>query len=234
MGFNPGLLDQFVDWCTNFNIKSGAAMLDIGTSELFCADDPGSLNRFLTHFGAKPYEGDELNRMANRAFAAELFLQAGFSYEAIDITPYPHTMPIDLNSGSLPFWKRRRYALVTNCGTTEHVLNQYNAFKLIHDATMVGGIMYHGVPMCGDFSHGFISYNPHFFFLLAEANGYEVLRMWGWASEDVRGPDPTLGMTWNGRPPLAPDAFVHVLLRRCSKASFRAPSDCVGYPPAKS
>jgi hypothetical protein len=28
-----------------------------------------------------------------------------------------------------------------NCGTTEHVLNQLNAFRLIHDATAVGGLM---------------------------------------------------------------------------------------------
>jgi hypothetical protein len=32
------------------------------------------------------------------------------------------------------------FDLVVNFGTTEHLLNQYNAFKVIHDATKVGGV----------------------------------------------------------------------------------------------
>jgi hypothetical protein len=231
MGFSPGLLDQVVDWATKYQIRPGAAVLDIGTSELFCSEDPASLNRFLAHFGAEPYADDELERMANRAFAAELFQRAGIAYQAIDITPYPHTLRLDLNSDSLPFLKRGRYALVTNCGTTEHVLNQYNAFKLIHDATAIGGLMYHGVPMSGEFYHGFISYNPKFFISLAEANGYEVVSHWGWAAETAHPLEGIGKFTWN-RPFAAQDAFVHVLLRRLSKGRFRAPSDCVGWPPA--
>ena len=54
MGFSPGLLDQVVDWATKYQIRPGAAVLDIGTSELFCSEDPASLNRFLAHFGAEP------------------------------------------------------------------------------------------------------------------------------------------------------------------------------------
>jgi hypothetical protein len=231
MGYNPGMLDLFVEWANKFQIRSGAAVLDIGTSELFCADDPDSLNRFLVHFGAKPYADDELHRMAERTFAADLFLRAGLAYQAIDITPYPHTLPLDLNADSLPFWRRGRYSLVTNCGTTEHVFNQYNAFKLIHDATAVGGLMYHGVPMSGEFGHGFISYNPKFFTRLAEVNGYEIVRLWGWASEEARPHEETEKIPFNC-PFASQDAYVHVLLRRSSKGRFRGPSDCIGWPPA--
>ena len=85
MGYNPGLLDLFVEWAKTHDIKPGAAVLDIGTSELFCAEDPESLNRFLRHFGAPPYLDDELERMAGRGFAAELFGRAGLSYQAVDI-----------------------------------------------------------------------------------------------------------------------------------------------------
>ena len=119
--------------------------------------------------------------MAAGSFAGELFARAGLSYEAVDISPYPRTMAIDLNRGRLPFWKRGRYELVTNCGTTEHVINQLNAFRLIHDACKVGGLMYHGVPMAGDFSHGFVSYHPKFFTRLQEVNGYEIIARWIWA-----------------------------------------------------
>jgi hypothetical protein len=106
--------------------------------------------------------------------AADLFLGADLACDAIDILPYPRTLTLDLNVDSLPFLRRGRYSLVTNCSTTEHVFNQYNAFKLVHDATAVGGLMYHGVPMSADFGRGFIGYNPKFFMRLAEANSYEI------------------------------------------------------------
>ena len=233
MGYNPGLLDLFVEWAKTHDIKPGAAVLDIGTSELFCADDPDSLNRFLRHFGGPPYVDDELERMAGRGFAAELFGRAGLSYQAVDIMPYPRTLKIDLNNGRLPFWHRRRYALVTNCGTTEHVLNQFNAFRLVHDATSIGGLMYHHAPMAGEFDHGFISYHPKFFVRLAEANAYEVLKMWGSATEHARVHDETRQIELD-RPLVTQDAYLHVLLRKTWKGAFRAPSDCVGWPPVPS
>ena len=125
MGFNPGLLDMVASWANKYQIRPGAAVLDIGTSELFCSDDPTCLNRFLANFGAKQYADDELSRIANRGLAAELFQRAGFNYAAIDITPYPHTLRLDLNADSLPLMQRGRYALVANSGTSEHILNQY-------------------------------------------------------------------------------------------------------------
>jgi hypothetical protein len=224
MGYNPGLLDIFTTW----GLKPGAAVLDVGTSELFCTEDPESLNRFLRHFGGRPYADGELARMANRAFAADLFQRAGFKYQAIDITPYPHTLKIDLNASRLPFWHRGRYALVTNCGTTEHVLNQLNAFRLIHDACAVGGLMYHGVPMAGDFSHGLISYNPKFFTRLQEVNGYEIVDRWIWASEERR-QYAEIELAGVNRPFASQDAFVHFLLRKRHKAPFRLPLDCTDY-----
>jgi hypothetical protein len=230
MGFNPGLLDQFVDWAKKFEVKPGARVLDIGTSELFCAEDPSSINRFLTHFGVEPYTEDELALMANRGFAADLFQRAGLAYTAIDIKPLPRTLSVDLNMGRMPPWHRRRYNVVMNSGTTEHVLNQYNAFRLIHDACKVGGLMYHGVPMAGGFSHGLINYNPRFFTRLQEANGYEILGRWIWTSEEMRSYDEIELAAFN-RPFASQDAFVHFLFRRRDTRPFRAPLDCVDYSP---
>ena len=56
---------------------------------------------------------------------------------------------------------------------------------MIHDATAPGGLMYHGVPMAGEFSHGIINYNPKFFWSLAEANGYDIVRFWGWSADET-------------------------------------------------
>jgi hypothetical protein len=225
MGINPGMLDLFVEWFRDYGILRGAEFLDIGTSQLFCEDDPDSLNRFLRHFGAEPYVGEELTRMANKSLAAPLFHRAGLGYDAIDITPYPHTIRVDLNTGRLPLRKRGRYTFVANSGTTEHVLNQYNAFKIIHDATRINGLMYHGVPMSGDFAHGLLSYRPRLFTRLAEANAYEVVSRWLWAGE-MRPYEEVEDATFN-RHFAAQDAWAHFLLRRKSKAAFRPPLDCL-------
>jgi hypothetical protein len=37
----------------------------------------------------------------NKSLAAPLFHRAGLGYDAIDITPYPHTIRVDLNTGRL-------------------------------------------------------------------------------------------------------------------------------------
>src|ERR1700682_2002188 len=79
MGFNPGTLDLVVSWAKRFGaLPPGSSVLDIGTSQLFCEDDPASLNRFLVHFGAVPYENADLAQMAKGGFAGRLFQRAGF------------------------------------------------------------------------------------------------------------------------------------------------------------
>jgi len=222
MGFNPGLLDHVTRWAVGHKLAPGMAVLDVGTSELFCAADPPSLNRFLSHFGAEPYADDELGRRANGGLAADLFQRAGFDYMAIDFAAFPHTLQLDLNTDPLPLERHGRYALVANSGTSEHILNQYNVFKVIHDATAPGGLMYHGVPMAGEFSHGIISYNPKFFWSLAEANSYEIVRYWGWAAEKTLplAEDLAAQIAFD-RPLVAQDAYLHVLLRRREMAPFR-------------
>ena len=164
--------------------------------------------------------------MANKAFAGDLFDRAGLSYEAIDISPYPRTTVIDLNQERLPFWKRGRYDLVMNSGTTEHVLNQLNAFRLIHDACKVGGLMYHGVPMAGDFSHGFLAYHPKLFTRLQEINGYEIIDRWIWADGEACVYD-AVELARAAVPFAVQDAWVHFVFRRQRPGAFRTPTDLV-------
>src|SRR5205823_3928504 len=73
---------------------------------------------------------------------------------------------------------RGAYDLVTNCGTTEHVVNQINSFRVIHDLTKPGGgYMLHDLPWSGMFNHGLVNYKPHLFWRLCESNHYSVVDM---------------------------------------------------------
>jgi hypothetical protein len=53
---------------------------------------------------------------------------------------------LDLNRDQVPYKLKAAFDLVVNAGTTEHVVTQDNAFRVIHDLTKAGGVMLHELP----------------------------------------------------------------------------------------
>ena len=47
-----------------------------------------------------------------------------------------------------------RYHIVTNFGTTQHVANQPQSFKIIHDQAAASALMLHALPASGTPNHG--------------------------------------------------------------------------------
>jgi len=121
--------------------------------------------------------GRHEHQHADAPLARDLWAWLGFEYASIDIDGSPGSIPLDLNFDAVPSRHRGRYQVVTNFGTTEHVANQLNAFKIIHDLTAVGGVMLHNLPAQGMMNHGLVNYNPKFFWMLARSNGYKWLYM---------------------------------------------------------
>ena len=167
------------------------AVLDIGSSNLYSASKDEIL-QFLSSRGitkttqlssfAERLATDSLydygGSSKNTAFVGELFEKAGFKYDAIDIADGYKTTILDLNHESAPTDFVGAYDLVLNFGTTEHLLNQYNAFKVIHDATKVGGYIVHQLPSVGFSDHGYFTYTPRCMFDMAGYNNYEVAGFW--------------------------------------------------------
>lgn len=177
MGVNSANLRQYIQWADEGWLKAGSSILELGAQELFCVHDPAALNEFLARFGGTTYLNSEAERMADGGMVGDLMQRAGFAYTSIDFKPFPHCVRLDLNVDTLPAEYHGRYGLVTNHGTSEHILNQWNVFKTVHDATAVEGIMFHMLPMTGKFEHGIVNYNAKFFWALGEANGYRRIRM---------------------------------------------------------
>lgn len=113
--------------------------------------------------------------------ARDFWITLGFDYSAIDVDESPGSIPLDLNFDSVPDAMRGKFDLVTNLGTTEHVCNQLNAFKIIHDLTAPGGVIVHHLPGGGALDHGLFNYNPKFFWHVARSNDY------GWLYGDFYG-----------------------------------------------
>jgi predicted O-methyltransferase YrrM len=125
----------------------------------------------------------------------------GFRYSSIDIDGSPDAICLDLNYDDVPSWARDQFDLVVNAGTTEHVANQINAFKIMHDLLKVGGVVIHSLPAQGMMNHGLVNYNPKFFWMLARSNEYKTVYFDYFSETTMQSiPDDLIGSVSTFRP----------------------------------
>jgi SAM-dependent methyltransferase len=139
--------------------------------EQLAVDDPAApeLRRRLSQLQAAPRTGDGLFDLA-KLFYRLIF--GAHAYRAVDLHGTAIAEKHDLN---LPLPFSDQFDVVTNLGTAEHIFNQYQVFKSIHEKTLPGGIMIHSLPHQGCYDHGFFNYHPTFLFDLSHANRYEIV-----------------------------------------------------------
>jgi hypothetical protein len=174
MGASAGNLDVIASLYRRGLLPRGGAIADLGCSQLRDAgvDD---LRRFFDCFGAIVPD-EEIERLAaHNVFLTEHVKRAGFSYRAFDIVTAPDCEWLDLNSDRVPKRWRGHFDLVLNFGTTEHVLDQFNAFRTLHDLAKPGGMIYSLFLRGGNMDHGLLHYTDRFVDLLCEANCYDAV-----------------------------------------------------------
>jgi len=156
----------------------GGNILELGAQELDAGESPEEILKFIKYFN--PVSDRTIEDVKNwpGGMIGKVYEAAGFKYMAIDVYDSYQTIFLDLNSEDIPPEFVGRFDLVTNFGTTEHIANQVQAFKVVHDALKVGGCAFHSVPFTGYFNHGLIKYEPKFFLFLALNNEYEIV-YWG-------------------------------------------------------
>jgi hypothetical protein len=106
---------------------------------------------------------------------AKIFYKTFLDYQsltAIDLHGTSAALKYNLND-VVPIEKR--FHITINTGTAEHVFNQYQMFKTIHDLTLPGGVMFHTFPFVGWLDHGFYNYNPTLIMDLAMTNDYAII-----------------------------------------------------------
>lgn len=161
-------------------------VLDIGPQNVYEITQ-GQIREFVNFQGshvAPDYLESEIKRLVyfsiprageRTTLLSEITDLTNVDYNSIDVAPGLKTEILDLNFDSLPKSMFEGYDIVLNFGTTEHIFNQWNCFEVIHDATKVGGINYHQLPVSGYLDHGYYCYTPLFFKEMAQSNGYEVI-----------------------------------------------------------
>ena len=230
MGASAKSLSRFVSLHDRGLLKIGASIIELGAQELHCTGMEDYVRGFIKHFseknssmkGAELYTNAELTQFANKGLLGELMIACGFAYRALDIFEAANTTQFDLNIHTPAEDLIERFDLVTNFGTTEHVINQHQSMKTMHELAKPGGIIYHDLPLAGYHVHGYFSYNPLLFLHLADANGYKVVMQ---HYSKAGGPTAAPAfMTDNGYPePNYFDYGIEFIFQKTSSAAFRMP-----------
>jgi len=178
MGIGPGVLSLYAMMRRDGFLRSDMKIVELGSQVLVCHGNQQAVLNIFDAFGVPRPESWEVKTLAEGSPARTLFERLGMEYSCIDATGEHGALKWDLNFDGCMEEYRGQYQLVTNHGTTEHVLNQFNSFKMVHDLAAKGGLMMHALPFLSYVDHGYFNYQPNLFLDLARANGYELLGMW--------------------------------------------------------
>lgn len=231
MGVSARVLSRILGLSDQGLLPPGTSVMELGAQQLHCKGAEAFLAEFISRIAARNpsmrnapgIPPRELAGMVQGGFTSKLLKACGYQYAAIDIFEADDTILFDLNRQDPPAEMRNRYDLVTNFGTTEHLVNQYLALKTMHEITKPGGIMYHELPLSGFHTHGYFSYNPLLFNQLAEANQYEVV-MQAYGKNDVDFVPAPDYMRTNGYPDAGYyDYGIEFIFRKTADAPFRIP-----------
>jgi hypothetical protein len=172
MGYSTGALQQLHSFIST-RIPAGGRILDIGSQDI----NPSGIGE-LRSLAAKLH-GERAEAIIAERFptghtwkVADLFRDSSYYYRCVDLCPGNLTIQCDLNTFIVPDEHRDAYDLIVNQGTTEHILDQVNSFRCIHDFAKVGCTFWHSVPAIGYYNHSLFNYHPLFFVFLARANAY--------------------------------------------------------------
>jgi hypothetical protein len=187
MALNKVIADFFARGLEAGAILPGGDLLEIGESVVVAYNTPLDLIASVEPH-IPPSRAAEAKRRAeasghNKSLYQQTFGPARAFYDAVfeprvylaaEITPKPRRLCIDMNVNPVV---RQQFDYVINNGSSEHIFDQARTYKFIHDATRVGGLMFHWTPCLGYENHGLFNAQPGFFFDLSQANGYDIVRV---------------------------------------------------------
>jgi hypothetical protein len=177
MGLGTGTIELYRQLKMSGALDGITDVMELGSQDYWCPHD--NLMRALFAAFGRELDPAVLGATAQQQKPARIVYEGiGLKYSCIDVDGRAGTIVMDLNFDSVPDDHKCRYGFVTNHGTAEHLVNQLNLFKVMHDLTRLNGLMLHAVPFMGYVDHGFFSYHPNLFQALARYNGYELVGMW--------------------------------------------------------
>jgi hypothetical protein len=177
VGLGPPVIELYRQLKLQGALEGITDVMELGSQDFWCPQKNLVLGLFKA-FG-RTADPELLETSNAQQKPAKLLYEAlGLKYHCVDVDGRVGSVVMDLNFDSIPDDQKGRYNLITNHGTSEHILNQYNVFKTMHDFARPGAIFVHAVPFTVHLEHGFFNYQPNFFDALARYNSYETLGIW--------------------------------------------------------
>ena len=178
MGLGPPVIELYRQLKLQGALEGITEVMELGSQDFWCPQK-NLVIALCKAFGRIEVSPVLLNTTNASQQPARLLYEAlGIKYACVDVDGRVGSVVMDLNFDSVPDAHKGQYGLVTNHGTSEHILNQYNVFKTMHEFARVGGVFVHAVPFTVHLEHGFFNYQPNFFEALARYNSYETLGIW--------------------------------------------------------
>lgn len=236
MGMGISDLDYLLNIKERGHLAKLTSVCDIGATQLYLNKNVVYLESFMNKFARNKYRSqlssEELEKLTDLGHAKGMWEHMGYGYACVDTSNEVDALNLDLNFDEVPIERRGSAQLVMNMGTTEHVANQIQAFKIIHDLTAVDGLMYHNLPFQGYQTHGLVNYTPKFFWMLCRSNEYEFLDFsiqYGEPKDDLH-PDiiQSIQQTGNKVPTerfVSTTSGIRTLLRKKKSSGFVPPFD---------
>ena len=119
--------------------------------------------------------------------AKDYYTNKKYNHTSFDWNGLNGAIPVDLTNIDNKY--NNKFNLITDHGTSEHVLNQYNIFKNLHNWGTINCIYIHCVPLEGEEHkqylnyefppHGDFEYSSNFWEELCIVNNYEVIKIQG-------------------------------------------------------
>src|SRR5262249_52036728 len=178
MGLGPPVIELYRQLKLQGALDGITEVMELGSQDFWCPQK-NLVSALFKAFGKTVEDPALLNTTNASQKPARLLYEAlGIKYGCVDVDGRVGSVVMDLNFDPVPESHRSRYGLVTNHGTSEHILNQFNIFKAMHDFARARGVFIHAVPFTVHLEHGFFNYQPNFFEALARYNSYETLGVW--------------------------------------------------------
>lgn len=178
MGLGPPVIELYRQLKLQGALEGITAVMELGSQDFWCPQK-NLVSALFKAFGRSAPDPALLGTTnASQLPARRLYEALGLEYDCVDVDGRVGSIVLDLNFDPVPQAHKGKYGLVTNHGTSEHILNQYNVFKAMHDFAHPGGLFVHAVPFTVHLEHGFFNYQPNFFEALARYNSYETLGLW--------------------------------------------------------
>ena len=179
MTFNPVAALNVLE-CKNVISNNTPKALDLG-SQTASIDNRFVENLIKKNQTLNESQKDGLENLytKDKFNTKDYFMSIGFKeYKSIDINGAYGSFKFDLNKDIINTYNfNKKYDLVINNGTGEHVFNQYTLFLNFHNLTQPNGIMLNILPFIDWINHGFYNFNPIFFADLAASNNYEIIKI---------------------------------------------------------